>query len=97
MLIFQKEKKEEEKKKKVRTKCTACCFYAKEQAVLFSGDTLFQGSAGRTDFPGGSWESLISSVHTKLLVLPDETKVFPGHGPASTIGQERRNNPFFRN
>lgn len=64
-----------------------------EQGVL-SGDTLFAGSIGRTDFPGGSLEELLRGVETKLLTLPDDTPVYPGHGEATTIGQERANNPF---
>lgn len=62
--------------------------------VLFAGDTLFHGSVGRTDFPGGSYEDLITSIKTKLLCLNDDVVVYPGHGPSTTIGFERRNNPF---
>ncbi|MFH0913717.1 MAG: MBL fold metallo-hydrolase, partial [Chloroflexota bacterium] len=62
--------------------------------VVFSGDTLFNLGVGRTDFPGGSWEQLMNSIHAKLLVLPDSTVVYPGHGPETTIGDERRGNPF---
>lgn len=62
--------------------------------ALFSGDTLFQGSIGRTDFPGGSFEELKKGVHEKLFVLPDETAVYPGHMGATTIGYEKANNPF---
>lgn len=61
---------------------------------LITGDTLFAGSVGRSDFPGGSHQQLISSIKEKLLVYPPETKVLPGHGPASTIGEEARYNPF---
>lgn len=61
---------------------------------LISGDTLFAGSIGRTDFPGGSLEQLLQGVEQKLLVLPDETPVYPGHGEATTIGTEKRVNPF---
>jgi len=61
---------------------------------LISGDTLFAGSVGRSDFPGGDHNVLINSIKTKLLAFPDETKVYPGHGPASTIGQEKKINPF---
>jgi glyoxylase-like metal-dependent hydrolase (beta-lactamase superfamily II) len=62
--------------------------------VVFSGDTLFKLGIGRTDFPGCSHERLIKSIHDKLMVLPDETIVYPGHGPHTTIGDERRGNPF---
>ncbi len=62
--------------------------------MIFTGDTLFAGSIGRTDFPGGSYEQLLSSVKDKLLKQPDDVKIFPGHGPGSTIGQERKSNPF---
>ena len=64
--------------------------------VLFSGDTLFAGSIGRYDLPGGSLEEIKSSLKNKLLILPDNLKVFPGHGPISTIGEERRTNPFLQ-
>ena len=62
--------------------------------VLFTGDTLFAGSIGRTDFPGGSYSQLIESIMRKLLVYPDDTQVFPGHGPSTSIGDERLYNPF---
>ena len=61
---------------------------------LISGDALFKGSIGRTDLPGGNYKELISSITTELLSLPDDTVVLPGHGPASTIGEEKRTNPF---
>jgi len=64
--------------------------------VVFSGDTLFNFGIGRTDFPGCSHERLIESIREKLMVLPDETLVYPGHGPPTTIGDERRGNPFLR-
>jgi len=64
--------------------------------VVFSGDTLFNSGIGRTDFPGMSHERLITSIREKLMVLPDETVVYPGHGPATTIGDERRGNPFLQ-
>jgi glyoxylase-like metal-dependent hydrolase (beta-lactamase superfamily II) len=62
--------------------------------VLFSGDTLFAGSIGRTDFPGGGYRQIIESIKNKLLIYPDNTDVYPGHGPRTTIGDERRYNPF---
>lgn len=62
--------------------------------AAFVGDTLFAGSVGRTDLPGGSAEELLTSIREKLLALPDETVLYPGHGPATTIGHERRHNPF---
>lgn len=63
---------------------------------LFTGDTLFAGSIGRTDFPGGSFESIISSIKDNLLIYPDETIVYPGHGPSSTIVREKKSNPFVK-
>jgi glyoxylase-like metal-dependent hydrolase (beta-lactamase superfamily II) len=71
-----------------------CCFYLEEQETLFSGDQLFAGSIGRTDFPYGSHQALTASMAKKVMVLPDETRVLPGHGPETTIGHERRTNPF---
>lgn len=65
-------------------------------SVLFSGDTLFAGSVGRTDLPGGSEKAIIDSINLKLLVLPDTTSVRPGHGPRTTIGRERKNNPYIK-
>ncbi len=65
-----------------------------EQGMVFTGDALFAGSIGRTDFPGGNLMTLLRSIKTNLMTLPDDTKVFSGHGPASTIGEERRENPF---
>lgn len=62
--------------------------------IVFGGDVLFAGSIGRTDFPDGSMEQLVHSIHQKLFLLPDETIVLPGHGPATTIGQEKNTNPF---
>jgi len=61
---------------------------------LITGDTLFAGSVGRTDFPGGSWDELLRSIKEKLLPLGDDIEVYPGHGPATTIGDERESNPF---
>jgi glyoxylase-like metal-dependent hydrolase (beta-lactamase superfamily II) len=62
--------------------------------ILFSGDTLFNHGIGRTDFPGCSYEQIMDSIQNKLMTLPDETIVYPGHGPATTIGEEKRGNPF---
>ena len=70
------------------------CLYSKEDSVAFVGDTLFADSVGRTDFPGGSTSQLTSSIKERLFTLPDETKVYPGHGPATTIGHEKAHNPF---
>ena len=64
--------------------------------VVFGGDVLFQGSIGRTDLPGGDFDTLIDSIERELLVLPDSTIVYPGHGPRTTVGAERRTNPFLR-
>ena len=66
------------------------------EGVVFTGDTLFNMSIGRSDFPGGNYNQLLTSIHTKLMILPDNTIVYPGHGPESTIGEERRGNPFLR-
>ncbi len=72
------------------------CLYFPTEKKLIAGDTLFAGSIGRTDLPGGSFEKIIRSLHEKVLALPDETVVVPGHGPVTTIGEERENNPFLR-
>ena len=72
------------------------CYYLKEQGVLFAGDTLFKMSVGRTDFPTGDMNTLLESIREKLFVLPDETKVLPGHGPDTTIGFEKVHNFFLR-
>ncbi len=69
-----------------------CCFLADD--LLFSGDTLFRMGVGRTDFPGASHKKIMQSIQEKLFSLPDGTRVFPGHGPSSTIGDEKRRNPF---
>ncbi|MFS0635893.1 MBL fold metallo-hydrolase [Mesobacillus foraminis] len=69
-------------------------FYFQEAGLVASGDALFQGSIGRTDLPGGSHETLLKSIHKKLLVMPEETLVLSGHGPVTTIGQEMDSNPF---
>ncbi len=66
------------------------------EGVLFSGDTLFNCGIGRSDLSGGDPDKLLHSIHTRLLILPDETVVYPGHGPQTTIGEERRRNPFLQ-
>lgn len=73
------------------------CYYIREIGVLFSGDTLFCGSVGRTDFPGGSMSEIVRSIKEKVMVLPDDTKVYPGHGEGTSVGYERENNPFLVN
>jgi glyoxylase-like metal-dependent hydrolase (beta-lactamase superfamily II) len=70
------------------------CFYLEKDGVLISGDSLFTESIGRTDLPGGSQAQLTGAIRTKLLTLPESTKVFPGHGPATTIGHEKRHNTY---
>lgn len=69
-------------------------FYAPADGFIIGGDVLFQGSVGRTDLPGGSFDVLANSVRTRFFTLPDETKVYSGHGPVTTIGYERKNNPY---
>ncbi len=70
------------------------CLYFEAEKKLIAGDTLFAGSIGRTDLPGGSFEQIINSLHETVMELPDATVVLPGHGPQTTIGQERASNPF---
>ena len=70
-------------------------FYSREKKVLFSGDVLFQGSIGRADLQGGNFEELKEAICNRLFTLPDDVTVYPGHGPSTTIGYEKRNNPFF--
>jgi hydroxyacylglutathione hydrolase len=72
------------------------CVYIPAEQKLIAGDTLFAGSIGRTDLPGGSFEKIMSSLHSRVLALPDETAVTPGHGPATTIAEERESNPFLQ-
>jgi Zn-dependent hydrolases, including glyoxylases len=69
-------------------------FYNPEEKILIAGDVLFYGSIGRTDLPGGSFEQLVGNIQNKLLTLPEETVVFCGHGPETTVGFEKKNNPF---
>ena len=77
------------------TEGSICLYFAPEKKLI-AGDTLFAGSVGRTDLPGGSWEKILQSLHEKVLALPDETVVVPGHGPLTTIGEEREGNPFLQ-
>ena len=71
-----------------------CCYYIEKEKALFSGDTLFHGSVGRTNLPTGSMGQLVSSVRDRLFVLPDDTQVYPGHMEETTIGYEKKYNPF---
>src|SRR5512146_3239182 len=75
------------------TEGSVCLYFPAEQKLI-AGDTLFAGSIGRTDLPGGSFEKIMKTLHQRVLALPDETIVVPGHGPLTTIGEERERNPF---
>lgn len=72
------------------------CFYNKAGDFVIGGDVLFNMSIGRTDLPGGDFKTLINSIQTQLFTLPDETKIYPGHGPMTTVGFEKMNNPFVK-
>ena len=71
-----------------------CILYVPASNVCFSGDLIFAGSVGRTDFPGGNWDQLVDSIKTQVFTMPDETRLLSGHGPETTVGEEKRNNPF---
>jgi hydroxyacylglutathione hydrolase len=71
-------------------------FYCKEAGIVFCGDLVFSGSIGRTDLPGGDYDTLIQSIQTQILTLPDETRLLSGHGPETTVGVERAYNPFLQ-
>lgn len=71
-----------------------CCLYLEPQQTIITGDTLFADGVGRTDLPGGSHDQLLTSIRTRLFVLPDQVVVWPGHGPSTTIGHEKRHNPY---
>jgi hydroxyacylglutathione hydrolase len=73
-----------------------CLFHYREEALLFSGDLLFKAAVGRTDLPGGDWEALVNSIQNRVYTLPDLTRVFSGHGEATTVGEEKRTNPFIQ-
>ena len=70
-------------------------FYSKDGGFVIAGDALFEGSIGRTDLPGGDYDTLIESIQNHLFTLPDETLIYPGHGNSSTIENEKKLNPFF--
>jgi glyoxylase-like metal-dependent hydrolase (beta-lactamase superfamily II) len=71
-----------------------CCLYLEAEGKLIAGDTLFADGVGRTDLPGGSHQQLLESIKTRLFTLPDQVQVYPGHGPTTTIGHEKRHNPY---
>ena len=71
-----------------------CILYAASEKVCFCGDLIFAASVGRTDLPGGNWEQLVESIKTQVFTLPEETRLLSGHGPETTVGEEKRNNPF---
>ncbi len=71
-----------------------CVFYVPSSAICFCGDLIFQRGVGRTDLPGGSWDELVSSIRSQIFTLPDETRLLSGHGPETTVGEERKLNPF---
>ena len=73
-----------------------CCYYFPEEHRVLTGDTLFWGSIGRTDLPGGNTPTLLKSIRNHLFLLPPDTEVLPGHGPSTTIGQEKTGNPYLR-
>ena len=71
-----------------------CVFYCAQAGVCFCGDLIFRNSVGRTDLPGGDWETLVASIRSQVYSLPDETRLLPGHGPETTVGKEKNRNPF---
>lgn len=71
-----------------------CALYVPASSTCFCGDLIFNGSVGRTDLPGGDWETLVKSIREQIFTLPDDTRLLSGHGPATTVGEEKRNNPF---
>jgi hydroxyacylglutathione hydrolase len=71
-----------------------CCFYVATEGICFCGDLIFRGGVGRTDLPGGDWQSLLDSIQQQIFSLPDETRLLSGHGPETTVGEEKRNNPY---
>jgi hydroxyacylglutathione hydrolase len=73
-----------------------CILYVPSEKICFCGDLIFAGGVGRTDFPGGSWEQLEQSIRTQVFTMPDDTRLLSGHGPETTVGEEKRGNPFVR-
>jgi hydroxyacylglutathione hydrolase len=71
-----------------------CIYYCASAGVCFCGDLIFQDSVGRTDLPGGNWDTLVTSIRSQVFSLPDETRLLPGHGPETMVGQEKKHNPF---
>jgi hydroxyacylglutathione hydrolase len=71
-----------------------CILYVASAHICFCGDLIFAGSVGRTDFPGGNWDQLVESIKSQVFTMPDETRLLSGHGPETTVGEEKRNNPF---
>lgn len=71
-----------------------CILYVASEGVCFSGDLIFRDSVGRTDLPGGDWETLLKSIHEQVFTLPDETRLLSGHGPETTVGDEKHSNPY---
>jgi glyoxylase-like metal-dependent hydrolase (beta-lactamase superfamily II) len=74
-----------------------CIFYVSSASVCFCGDLIFHNSVGRTDLPGGDWDVLVNSIKTQVFTLPDETRLLSGHGSETTVGEEKKNNPFVGN
>lgn len=72
----------------------SCCYYMEKEKILFSGDTIFMESVGRTDFPTGNWSQLSASIKEKVLTLPSDVKIYPGHGPETDVAYEKENNPY---
>lgn len=75
----------------------SCLFHCASERVLFSGDLIFRRGVGRTDLPGGDWDTLLASIRDKIYTLPEETRILPGHGEETTVGEERCGNPFIQN
>lgn len=71
-----------------------CILYVASEGICFSGDLIFRDSVGRTDLPGGDWETLLKSIHEQVFTLPDETRLLSGHGPETTVGEEKHSNPY---